>query len=1028
MFQLNKNKKWRCVLCMALFFISMYIYSQQSYFQQEVNHQIDVRLNDQQHSLSAFSQIQYINNSPQSLDFIYFHLWPNAYKNNHTALGRQFLEEGKKSFFFSDSIERGYIDSLDFKVNGNKVKWDLDANHIDICKIYLNKPLKPLDTIGITTPFFVKIPDAKFSRLGHDQQAYYVTQWYPKPAVFDRNGWHQMPYLDQGEFYSEFGSFDVRITVPENYLLAATGDRIDADEEENFLNQKVIETLARLDKADYRKSDMDFPASSKKSKTIRFKQSRVHDFAWFADKRFNVIHDQIELPSSKRTVDTWIFFTNKNFELWKNAITYVNESTLFYSHLNGEYPYKHVTAIDGSIAAGSGMEYPNITIIGDMEKELDLDVTITHEVGHNWFYGILGSNEREFPFMDEGFNSFYETRYLRAKYPREKLTSYFNKDSSFKLFGINKTPFYKEKEVLFNTSLRSRTEQPIHLPAPEFTAFNYGSIIYCKTPVVLDYLMDYMGEDNFDKAMRFYYEQYRFKHPSPEDLYTTLSFFSGVNLDWFRDQLINTTTQIDYKIKQVKQNKDGSFDLKVKNKTGVAVPMNIYAYKDDKPVGLIWYNGFVKTKTLSFPPLDADYFKIDGLDRMPDINRKNNFIKAKGWFKKSKAIQLNFLTRFEDPKKLQINYVPIIGANYYNKLMLGLAFHNYNIYENKFNYLIAPLYAFNTKTVVGYTEFNYNIYPKKMFQRLILGVKTKTFAYDWFSSSTNNQTFGTNYPDLYLNFYKVSPSIQFEIKKNNARSKIYQYITFTNNNLFTDSLNTSKMQDSVFSGAYKKNSYSWVNQLSYDLVNKRVIDPFRLRVELQQAASMTKLSATLTYYLTLSKKHSLSIRLFAGSFLSGSQGAKSYYAFRPDGYNGNDDYLFESNYIRRNEGTGLGNTQFTEKDGNLKVPVPYGNSSLWMLAVNFKSPKIFSLPVKIFADMMACDGRFLLTEKVLWDAGLNVTIFRDIVEVYIPLAYSNDIKKVLDLNNISFANRIRFTLNIHKLATKDYIRKNIIEQ
>ena len=304
----------RLAFCLALFFICTPLFPQQTYFQQEVNFKMEVRLNDLQHSLSAFQQIQYINNSSVSLDVIYMHLWPNGYKNHNTALAKDLLKEKKLDFYYSTPVERGFIDSLDFKVNGKPVKWEYDAEHSDICKLILNEPLRSLDTLMITTPFFVKIPDAKFSRLGHVGQAYFITQWYPKPAVFDNEGWHTMPYIDQGEYYSEFGSFDVKITLPENYLLAATGDRIDAEEEENFLNKKVGETIDRLDKKDYRGSDMAFPPSSTNFKTVRFRQYRVHDFAWFADKRFNVIHDQIELPTSKKVVDTWIFFTKKNLK------------------------------------------------------------------------------------------------------------------------------------------------------------------------------------------------------------------------------------------------------------------------------------------------------------------------------------------------------------------------------------------------------------------------------------------------------------------------------------------------------------------------------------------------------------------------------------------------------------------------------------------------------------------------------------------------------------------------------------------
>ncbi|MEO6301770.1 MAG: M1 family metallopeptidase, partial [Bacteroidia bacterium] len=703
----------------AIFVIGNNLNAQQTYFQQEVNYKIDVKLNDRSHALSATEEIQYINNSDQSLSYIYFHLWPNAYKDQSTALAKQLLQQKKTDFYFSKAEERGFIDSLNFKVNGIPVQIEFDKDHVDICKLILKEPLRSLDTILITTPFYVKIPSAKFSRLGHVGQAYFITQWYPKPAVFDNEGWHQMPYLDQGEFYSEFGSFDVKITVPKNYLLSATGDRIEADEEEYFLNEKVKETLNRLEKNDFRENEMDFPASSNETKTIHFKQFRVHDFAWFADKRFNVLHDQIELPGNKRTVDTWVFFTNKNFNLWKNAITYVNESTTFYSFLNGDYPYNHVTAVDGTIMAGGGMEYPNITVIGDMTNEFDLDVTIAHEVGHNWFYGILGSNERDHPAMDEGINSFYEMRYMRAKYPEKKLSDLIGLKENVKLFGLNKVEYWREKEMAYLMSARSRTDQPLDIPSQDFTEFNYGSIVYSKTPAVFDYLMDYIGEENLDNAMKFYYDQFKFKHPSPKDLAKTLNFFSGLDLSWFTTHLLSSTDKIDYKIRSIKKNKDGSFSIKVKNKTGIAAPMNVYAFKKNKPVGLIWYNGFEKKQTIEFPPTDVDYFKIDGLDKMPDVNRGNNYIKTKGLFKKRKPVQFNFLTKLEEPTKIQVNYLPLIGANYYNGFMAGISLHNYSIYQKKFEYSISPMYAFKTKSPVGFAEFNINMYPKKAFQQIV---------------------------------------------------------------------------------------------------------------------------------------------------------------------------------------------------------------------------------------------------------------------------------------------------------------------
>ncbi|MEY3200430.1 MAG: hypothetical protein RJA13_2388, partial [Bacteroidota bacterium] len=209
----------------------------QNYWQQEVNYTIKVKLNDENHTLSAFEEFEYINNSPNSLDSIYIHLWPNAYRNGKTALAKQQYKDGKTILKFGenklnakqdlggiDSLDfkvNGKTVSLDFKVNGKTVNWEYDKKHIDICVLYLSSPLKSGERISISTPFKVKIPSGEISRLGHIDQSYQITQWYPKPAVYDKNGWHPIPYLNQGEFYSEFGSFDVTITLPENYVVGA---------------------------------------------------------------------------------------------------------------------------------------------------------------------------------------------------------------------------------------------------------------------------------------------------------------------------------------------------------------------------------------------------------------------------------------------------------------------------------------------------------------------------------------------------------------------------------------------------------------------------------------------------------------------------------------------------------------------------------------------------------------------------------------------------------------------------------------
>lgn len=936
-------------LCYAVFNIS----AQENYFQQEVNYKIDVTLNDVTHELIAFEKIQYINNSKAPLDFIYFHLWANAYKNNETALAKQLLENGDTKMYFAKPNELGYIDSLNFLVNGQPIKWEYDKKHIDICKLYLNSPIKPGDTIIITTPFHVKLPSAKISRLGHIGQAYAITQWYPKPAVFDREGWHPMPYLNQGEFYSEFGSYDVKISLPKNYLLAATGDRINEAEEEQWLLSKVEETKQFIAQKKY-SNDNSFPPSEKEYKTIQFKQYRVHDFAWFADKRFHVLKGNIVLPRSGKEVDTWAFFTNSEPELWEKSIEYINDATLFYSKMNGDYPYNHVTAVDGTISAGGGMEYPNITIIGESGNAFTLETTIMHEVGHNWFYGILGSNEREYPFMDEGLNSFYEMRYIREKYPNQTLASLIGRDSTFKFFGLNKFKHKAEYEFAYLLAARKNIDQPIASAAEDFTEYNYGGIVYSKSAIAFDYLMNYLGKEKFDEAMRFYFDEWKFEHPTPEDLIKTLQYYLNADLHWFVEELIVTNKKLDYKVISHKNLEDQSHAILVKNNSNLLGPVSISGVKDGHLVGTVWYNGFKGKRVFEFPPSDIDEFIIDYEEFMPEIKRKNNNIRTRGILKKRDPLQLNFIGKLDNPKYTQINYLPILGYNQYNKFMLGCAFYNYSLLQRKTEITFAPMYAFGSKTPTGFADITrYFTQNNNLFQQITFTGKAKTFAYNYFDSKAFNEVNNTNVNSFNLNYYKLSTNLDFELKKQNPRSKITQHIGYTSNFLFVDnekySFDYSDTISRISVGSINKSTI--INNFYYNLKDNRVINPYDLAFNLQHNDLFGKASITLNYSISFKDKNSLDIRLFAGAFLYKNQNLKDDYRFRMSGFSGYQDYLFDYNFIGRNEINGIPNAQFTENDGAFKIWTPLGQTSKWLVAVNLKSPKVGKLPLKMYADI-----------------------------------------------------------------------------
>ena len=591
--------KTKHALLFVLCLLSINLFAQ-DYFQQEVNYTIEVRLDDKRNELFATVTIQYINNSQNTLDTIFLHLWVNGYKNDKTALCKQMVGYGNTLLSNNYQTIGGYVNELDFKVNEQNVEWDFDDNYIDICYIALNEPISTGDTIVITTPFHVKIPSNEISRMGCDAESYQITQWYPKPAVYDINGWNTMPYLDYGEYYSEFGSFDVSITLPKQYVVGATG---------NLKTNPEINWVNKLAKEKKQGKDLENP-SEEENKTIRFTENNIHDFAWFANKNFYVDKSSVELPHSGKKVTTWALYTANKTELWEKATEYVNDAVYYTSLWVGDYPYKNCTAVDGGLRAGGGMEYPTITVISSGWNAFSLETVIVHEVIHNWFYGIFGFNERDFPFLDEGLTTFYETRSIMAKYPKKLYST------------ARKLPYHYEGYKSYTARVNSLDDFPLNTKTTDMGRWTYYSVSYGKSAHSFWYLMKFLGEEEFDRIMQLLFNNWKYKHPQPNDLHKHFQENANKNIDWFFNDVVKTTKTMDYSAVKIKGKK-----LLVKNKGELNSPISITGFLKNEKVFEFWKDGFNEQKWLELPTDEFDKIVINYNFNTLDINSKNNSIK-----------------------------------------------------------------------------------------------------------------------------------------------------------------------------------------------------------------------------------------------------------------------------------------------------------------------------------------------------------------------------------------------------------------
>lgn len=497
---------------------------QNNYWQQYLRYSINAQLNENEKSVSGSETIIYKNNSPDTLNYIWFHIYPNAYKDQSTALFQQIKNDPQRK----DKLKKptsGYISNLAFTVNGAKAIIQRHSNpqYIDVIKVLLPKPLFPGDSATIATPFKVKLP-SYFSRSGFADNEFMVCQWYPKPAVYDKEGWHEMPYLDMGEFYSEYATYKVDITVPSQYVVSATGVLQTSSEAAAYKTVGAFNTAHKTEN-----TPQPYTPTSAGNKTLSYYADSVPDFAWFADKNFIIEYDTMQLASGK-VIDAFTFYHNNTGSQWPNSINYVKDAVKHYSQWIGEYDYPIVQAVEGPKNNSSGgMEYPTVTLITSPDaKPQTLDAVIAHEVGHNWFMSMLGTNERIYPWMDEGMNSYFQFRYEAEKY---RANSIFGDRIPATIKQLDEPHF---QAALYN-AMRSLPIQPAlaTTSANYSSSEDYGLTSYVKAAEWMNILEQSVGREKVDSAFKHYFNLWKFKHPQPADMKLAFEQAIGANLDKF---------------------------------------------------------------------------------------------------------------------------------------------------------------------------------------------------------------------------------------------------------------------------------------------------------------------------------------------------------------------------------------------------------------------------------------------------------------------------------------------------------------
>ncbi|MBP9599916.1 MAG: M1 family metallopeptidase [Lutibacter sp.] len=509
--------------------ISIYSQNNTTYWQQHVNYKMNVDVNVNNYQYKGTQQLTYTNNSPDVLTQVFYHLYFNAFQpgsemdvrlqNIPDPDGRMVTNIGtidnprfESRISKLQANEIGYLNIKSLLQNNKKVVFSAEGT---ILQVTLNKALQPGESTVFDMVFEgqLSVHIRRAGRNNEDGVALSMAQWYPKMAEYDFEGWHADPYIGR-EFHGVWGDFDVTINIDKKYTVGGTGYLQNPQE----IGHGYEDTSKKLE--------------IQKGNTLswHFVAPNVHDFTWAADP--NYIHDKI---ITKSGIELHFLYKNESRykKAWKEVQPYTENALDYFSEQIGAYPYKQYSVIQGG---DGGMEYAMCTLLAGGETLNSILGTMYHEVAHSWFQQILATNESKHPWMDEGFTTYISTL-AHHKAIGKKASKPVDSEYQDYFYAVK----YNLNEPLTTHSDRYHTN----------TAFSIGS--YTKGSIFLLQLSAIIGEEHLKTSLKRYFDEFKFKHPTPNDFKRIAEKVSGIQLDWYLNEWTQTTNTIDYAIAKVEE-------------------------------------------------------------------------------------------------------------------------------------------------------------------------------------------------------------------------------------------------------------------------------------------------------------------------------------------------------------------------------------------------------------------------------------------------------------------------------------------
>ncbi len=904
-------KKYFIIFCFLIF-------GPITYGQSNTIYKIDVELNPEDQTLLIRQKVEFINNSKFGIDKLFFEDWSNSYSNTDTKLAKRISDEYSRSFSFSKKRQRGYT-TINELYSENLEEWKR-LEDSDIIELKLSKPLLPNESIEIIVDYSIKLPDSRFTGFGYDDDNFYLKNWIIVLSSINKSKWTKQNNLNLDDQSINFSDYYIVFKIKKDYKLFSNLDKLSED---LIKDQKII-SLSGINKKEIKinilKEDVFLKLENKGiiTETDIFKLSSI------SDTRYN--YNRISEFISNYFVDN----KPNKFMVSKNDY----DLSPFYG-LN---------------------QLPRF--LSPFPDDFLEEIVFLKSFTMNYLNSIIDFNKREFHWIYKGLEIYLIDKYIKSYYPRAKFIGYYSGNRLLKNYEISKINF---TDLFLNYSeyiQRLNIHQSDILPSDKLTRINEEIASPYHAGIGLIYLENLIGEDQFRSLI-----QKIVNIKSNKELYEIFNEIYDYDLGWFLEDYIGKRQSIDLKIQKTDNNL-----FKITEKNNIQVPYSISFIKNDS---IISRKFFTQYNEIEKPKIEFDYVAINHLNKLPELNRNNNYIHNSD----NKPVRIRLISDLDDPKKRNLYFRPEITYNLYDGLSPGINFSNRGIKNKPFSYEIFSQYASKEKTLVGSLNLKYQVNNE---------IKDNF-------STVYNIFYKTNHYNEDLRFQVFSPSITVNFRdNNNLRSNIRRSFSISMYSVDKDSNNVNDN---------KLNNYSIYN-LGYYYSDIDIIKYLKSSVNTEFSNNFGKINLVFDYRKIFNSNRQFQARVYLGKFFWNNRNFQNFnYNLGRSG-----GYLFLDNYLGRSERTGLLSQQFIMAGGGFKSFFDNPTTDNFMLTTNLNIGLWKWIEGYLDLGMLKDKGK---KSRHFYGTGLRLNLLPDFFELYFPISSSNG----FELSQKSYSNKIRFIVS-----------------